>query len=328
MVAEKKIKEVKNISELIQNNKVIGIANIRGIPAKQLQQMRASLRGKVNFRITKNRLLFRALKEANQSTTDIEKLIDNIEDQSAIVFSDINPFKLYKEFENTKTNAPAKGGEISPKDIIVPKGETSFKPGPIVGDLQHAGIPAAIEKGKVIIKKDKVVVKEGKEIPNNVAQMLSRLEIFPMIIGLDLRAAYENGTIFDANILAVDEVEIINKISLASVQTFNLAMFINYVNNITIIPLLQKAHSDAMNLAINGNIITKQTLKHLISKAHNQMLALASNVDEGLDDELQSVLSGSKTETPVIETKETTKEDVEQETDEDEKDSSEDDGKV
>ena len=30
-------------------------------------------------------------------------------------------------------------------DIEVKAGETSFKPGPIVGEFQQAGIPAAIE---------------------------------------------------------------------------------------------------------------------------------------------------------------------------------------
>lgn len=312
MVAQNKITEVQNLTELIQKNKVIGIANVRGIPAKQMQQMRASLRGKINLKISKNRLLFLALKEANKTTTNIEKLIDTINDQSAIIFTEMNPFKLYKELENTKTSAPAKGGEIAPVDIMVPKGETSFKPGPIVGDLQQAGIPAAIEKGKVVIKKDKVLVKEGEEIPKIVAQMLTRLEIFPMVIGLDLKSVYEDGTIFGLDVLAIDETEITNNIGLASAQTFNLAMFINYLNKTTITPLIQKAHSNAFNLAINGNIITKYTVKNLFSKAHNQMLALASNIDDGLDDELKGILSGSKTEKTEVEPQDAKKEKVEE----------------
>ena len=44
--------------------------------------------------------------------------------------------------EATKTPAPASGGELAIEDIVIKEGETSFKPGPIVGDLQKAGIPA------------------------------------------------------------------------------------------------------------------------------------------------------------------------------------------
>ena len=47
---------------------------------------------------------------------------------------------------------PARGGEIAPEDILVKKGETPFKPGPIVSEFQRAGLPAAIEKGKIIRK--------------------------------------------------------------------------------------------------------------------------------------------------------------------------------
>ena len=63
--------------------------------------------------------------------------------------------------EATKSTAPAKPGDIAPEDIIVKEGETPFKPGPIVGELQKAGIPAAIEGGKIVIRKDKVLVEKG-----------------------------------------------------------------------------------------------------------------------------------------------------------------------
>ena len=68
-----------------------------------------------------------------------------------------------------------------------------FKPGPVVGEFQKAGLPAAIEKGKVVIKSDKVLVKSGGQITRDQAQALTKLEIYPMTVGLDLRAAYEEG---------------------------------------------------------------------------------------------------------------------------------------
>ena len=119
---------------------------------------------------------------------DNSLLMSVVDGQCAIVISDLNPFRLFKQLDATKTKMPAKGGETSPEDIEVKAGDTPFKPGPIVGDLQKAGVPAAIEQGKVVIKKDKVLVKEGDEISRDVALVLSKLEIFPMTVGLDLRA--------------------------------------------------------------------------------------------------------------------------------------------
>ena len=47
------------------------------------------------------------------------------------------------------TPAPAKEGQLAPFDIVVPKGPTPFGPGPIIGELQKIGLPAAIEAGKI-----------------------------------------------------------------------------------------------------------------------------------------------------------------------------------
>ncbi|MBI2112759.1 50S ribosomal protein L10, partial [Candidatus Woesearchaeota archaeon] len=35
--------------------------------------------------------------------------------------------------EKNKSNAPAKPGQVAPKDITVKAGATSFAPGPIIG---------------------------------------------------------------------------------------------------------------------------------------------------------------------------------------------------
>ena len=56
-----------------------------------------------------------------------------MEGQSALIFTDMNPFKLFKILEDSKTPAPAKPGAIAPADIVVPRGDTGSAPGPILG---------------------------------------------------------------------------------------------------------------------------------------------------------------------------------------------------
>ena len=106
-------------------------------------------------------------------------LLEQVQDQTAVLAAEGNPFSLYQQFLRTRSPTPARGGEIAPDDILVPAGTTSFKPGPIVGELQHAGFPAAIEKGKVVLKKDTTIVKAGGVISREVAGLLTRLDIFP-----------------------------------------------------------------------------------------------------------------------------------------------------
>src|SRR5256712_12726086 len=204
-VAPYKKQLVEALATRCAQARVVGIANIHGIPAPQFQAIRKKLTGRATITVAKNNLLRLALLQASEKKPALVKLSDTIEGQTAVVTADINPFRLFKELEATKTPAPARGGEVAPEDLWVRAGETPFKPGPVVGELQKAGIPAAIERGKVVIRQDKLMVKAGQRIPREVAQQLARLEIFPLVVGLDLRGAYEAGTVFRREALAVDD---------------------------------------------------------------------------------------------------------------------------
>ncbi len=278
-VAKWKYDEVKQITDVLTQKPVIGLVEISGIPARQLQQMRGNLHGKAIIRSSKNSLILRALDDASKKVKGIEQLKDNLNGQTAIIATDMNPFKLYGKIKSTRTMAPAKGGEIAEHDIEVKKGDTPFKPGPIVGDLQKAGIPAAIQQGKVVIKKDKVIVPSGETIPREVAQMLTRLEIYPIEIGMNLQAVFEDGNIFKEDILDIDVDEFIGKMKTASSDAFNLAVETGWLTTETVQPLLMKAYQNAYTLAMEQGLINKETVKHLISKANLNMQSLKNIVD-------------------------------------------------
>ena len=273
-VAEWKVGEVKALSDLLTKSKVVGIVEIGGIPAPQLQHMRKNLQGVASVRSAKNRLIFRALDQAEKEIKGISSLKEKVTGQTAIITTEMNPFKLFAQLKMSRTNAPARGGETASHDISVKAGETPFKPGPIVGELQKVGIPAAIQEGKVIIKEDKVIVPEGEQITPEIAQMLTRLEINPIEIGMTLHAVFENGSVFSPDILDINMDEFMGQLKTASNNVFNLAIEMGWITKETIQPLLTKAHNDAFTLALEKGIINKETIKHLLSKANAKMLAL------------------------------------------------------
>lgn len=273
-IAEWKQDEVKQLIDLFTNKKVVGIVGIGGIPAPQMQQMRKNLYGTASIRSTKNTLLCKAFDETEKKVKGISGLKDLINGQTAVIATDMNPFKLFSQIKATRTKAPARGGETAAHDIMVKAGDTPFKPGPIVGELQKAGIPAAIQEGKVIIKTDKVVVHQGEKIPKDVAQMLTRLEIFPIDIGMTLHAVFEDGNIFKPDILDINIDEFMGRMKQASSNAFNLAVETGWVNSLTIKPLIIKAHHNAFTIALEKGIVNKETVTRLISKAHANMLAL------------------------------------------------------
>src|SRR2546427_2053504 len=300
-----KVEAVKALVQDFERSPVIGIVNIRGIPAPQLQAMRKQLLGRAALTVTKNNLLRIALKDAASKKAGLEGLADVISDQTAVVTAEINPFRLYKEMEATKTKAPARGGEAAPDDIWVREGDTPFKPGPIVGELQKAGVPAAIERGKVVIKKDKLLVKAGDKIPRDVAQVLTRLEIYPLTVGLDLRGAYEAGTVFGRDVLTIDDATVRADLSLAGRQAFNLSIFAGYPTKQTIPPLLSTAFRRAIALSVESGFPTKESVKFLLAKAAAAALALAARAPGAVDEETRKKLGGAPSRGPAKEPEKT-----------------------
>ena len=292
-VASWKKEAVAGLVTRINKGEIVGIVDVRGVPAQAFQTIRANLRDKAEITVLNNSLSKIALQEAAKNRKGLEQLIDAVDGQCAIVTTSLNPFRLYKQLDATKTKMAAKGGEISPEDIEVKAGETAFKPGPIVGELQKAGVPAAIEQGKVVIKKDKLLVKKGDKIPRDVALVLGKLEIFPLTVGLDLSAAFEDGMVYKKDVLAVDVTVILNNVKLAAAGAMNLAVFISYPTKQSIRPMLANAHYKAINLAVNAEIANKETIKIMLAKANAQMLSLASKVPAALDDEPKGALSNA-----------------------------------
>ncbi len=317
-VADWKKEKVADLENLINSHEIVGIVNLADIPAPQLQTMRKSLSGKAVLRMSRKNFIKIALD--NSDKEEVVGLEEYLDGQPAMVFTEMNPFKLFKILEDSKTEAPAKAGSIAPADIVVPAGDTSFPPGPILGELQQAGIPAKIDKGSIVVTDDAVVVEEGEPVPKNVADILTKLEIYPMEVGMDLLAVCEGNTVYTSEVLAIDEEETKTSLATAYQNAINLSVFAGIFNSESAPLLIQKAARDAMNLAINANILTSETTDKILSKAYSQMLAVASELsDEALDDDLREKLSSTavaaapaedNTEEPVEEEEEEEEEEV------------------
>lgn len=319
-IAPWKIEEVDKLKKLLKEGSVIALADMMEVPAAQLQEIRDKIRGKMILRMSRNTLIKRAIEEVAKETNNPEfaKLADHIARGAAIIVTDMNPFKLYKTLEDSKTPAPIKGGAIAPSDIVVKKGSTGMPPGPFLGELKSAGLPAVIEKGKIAIREDTVIVKEGEVVPHKVAVVLSALGIKPTKVGLDLLAAYEDGIIYTPDVLKIDEDEFIEKIQKAFNSAFNLSVNAAIPTADTIETILQKAFRDAKAVSIESAFLTDKTTDDILGKAYSQMLAVASEVgDEALDDDLKEKLS-STTSSVVVGEEESKEEEKEEEKKEEE----------
>ncbi len=224
--------------------------------------------------VAPNSAIRHALERASTKRASLKPLLDKVEDQTALLSAEGNPFSLHYELTRTRTPTPARGGEVAPNDILVPAGTTSFKPGPIVGELQHAGFPAAIEKGKVVLKKDTLIVHAGQTISREVAGLLTRLDILPLEVGLTLRAVVDGDTYYPPEVLAVDLDAKRADLTRAVRAGLVLAVEIGYTTPSSIRMILTKAHRRALGLAITAGYPTKETIAPLFAQAIREAAAV------------------------------------------------------
>lgn len=272
--------QVEEYVKLIKEYPIVGAVNMEGLPTSQLQVMREKLRSGVVLKVGKKSLIKIALEQAKSDKKGLGDLEPFLKGMPALLFTKDNPFKLFKVLKDNKSSAPAKGGQTAPNDIIVKAGPTSFVPGPIIGELGGFGIKTSVENGKLAIQADAVVAKEGDVLSAGLAAILSRLGIEPMEVGLDLRAVYDDGTIYTKSVLDVDEDKIRNDAELFAVQAFNLAMSAGILVTETVEPMIGKAASEAKALALELGILTKDTVGEILAKAEAQATTLKSNIKE------------------------------------------------
>jgi large subunit ribosomal protein L10 len=285
---------VASLEEIIRNNRTVAVVRVDRIPGVQLQSIRSSLRDHLTFKVAKKTLIKIALENVKDEMPNIQKLEDAIDGQAAILGSDLSPFSLFKVLSSKVQPMPAKGGEEAPEDIKIQAGETPFPPGPIVGELGRVGIPAAIDKGKVLIRKNVTPVKKGDTISRDLAQVLTKLEIFPFQVGVVLDGAWEDGLFYSPSDLDIDMDAYKQNLTYGAQMAFNLAVFTAYMTPQTAVPILQKARMQALSLATSAGILTKDTTDLILSKAYGGMLALARLMSaEALDEDLQALVAGA-----------------------------------
>ena len=283
-IAPKKLEEVKYLKEQIAKYNVIGLVSMEKIDAKSITKLRKALRGRVVMRMSKKRLIKRALAETKKP--NLEKLVDEIKGSSALIFTDMNPIELSQFLDKSATKGPAKAGDVAPEDIVVPAGDTRIPPGPIISEFSTIlKLPTMIKDGTINIREDTVTHEKGESIDLKQALLLKRLGIEPMTVTLDFYCAWENGDILPRSVLHLDEQKILNDFASGAQHGLNVAMALKMITPTTIVPLVSQAaqHANAIALNIPGLFIPSM-IPQYVAKAF-RIASQVNNVALGIEPE-------------------------------------------
>src|SRR4030042_5786598 len=169
-VSAAKKETVKELADLISKKRTILIASIKNIPASQFQEITKKLRGKAIVKVPKKNLIIRALDSSKDE--HVKQIEEQVKENVAVLFSDIDCFELAAELVRNKTPAKAKAGQEAPEDIEIPAGPTELVPGPAISELGALGIQIQIDKGKINIKEPKIIAHKGTKISTGAADIM------------------------------------------------------------------------------------------------------------------------------------------------------------
>jgi len=277
-VLDAKSAEVEAIKDLLQEYKFIGVASLQKVRATQLQELKKNLSGKVYMRVLKNTLMKLAIDELGKE--NLQKLEAYLAGSNILLFTNLNPFKLALLLERGKVKTTAKSGDIAAMDVVIPAGNTGQPPGPIISQLNAAGLPTRIESGSVWVSKDTLVVRKGEAINERLAGVLSKLGVKAVEAGLAMQAVYDEGLIIVGNQLKVDVDGTRKSLEQSTAEAFALSLTLAYPTSENIAALLQIAHQKAFALSLGAAIPTKETIGDLIRKAQAELLSLNNAVEK------------------------------------------------
>ncbi|MFH0955560.1 MAG: 50S ribosomal protein L10 [Candidatus Micrarchaeota archaeon] len=281
--------EFVSLQKLAKEYPVIALANIEGFPADLFQRLRKKLSGKAIIKVSKRLVIQRALKESGIKSKEFPEYARRM---TAVIFTKLSPFELAHFLKKNKGSTGAKAGQIAPEDITVPAGDTGLPPGPALTDLKNAGLKVKMMGPTIHVDADTIVAKAGQLITPAVANVLSKLNIKPIKVGLNLTAVLEGDTVYLPAVLDIDEEQMLANLQTAYMSALGLALEIGYMTPATVEIMVGRAFKASKAVALKGKIVnqyTKDELSEGESKAAKE--EAKSEAKEAVPEEKRSKLN-------------------------------------
>ena len=266
MLKSEKIKFVKDAKADLKKYKTVAVMPIEAVPDRLVQKIRNRLKPDSKFIIARKTLIMRILEGSNGR----DKLVPDIKGNIALILSNDDPLELYSKVSSSPIKLSAKPNQIAPGDINIESGETSILPGQAVTDLKTAGIDVKIDKGKVVISKSKVLVTKGTKITTPISKALKMLDIQPFSASGRLTSAFNEGIIFNENVLKVNQEFVIAEVSRIFSAANALTIQIKYVTPYNVPMFIGKAVNEAIALGVDAKIYEKEIVQKLLGIASLQ----------------------------------------------------------
>lgn len=273
-----KTETLAKVEELAKKYDTIIVSKLHKVRASQLMLLRKNFKGELVMLVAKNNIASLGLKKAGISHAD--EFLEKLSGQNALIFTNMNPFKLYLNLEKSKVNLPARAGDVASDEIVVPAGNTGIPPGPVLSEFKEANVSTRIESGSIYVSKDSVVARPGDTISPKLAGLLSRLNLKPIKAGMSIFMASSGGLLLLQKDISIDLEQYRADVSRAAAEAMSLALEASYTTPETMPLLLAKGFKGAKEVAKLSGYVTSETADAVLGLAEAQAKAVLNLVKQ------------------------------------------------
>jgi len=246
------VEKLKDAVHAYKNVLIVGVDNVG---SNQMQKVRVALRGKAVVLMGKNTLIRKILRDMveEEKLNKLEALIPNVVGNMGFVFTNSNLSDIRKTILESKVPASAKSGTFAPADVFIPPGPTGLDPGQ-TNFFQALNIATKIVKGSIEIVSEVHLIKKGERVTMSHVAMLDKMNVRPFFYGFKVLTVYEDGTVYSADVLDMDQSALMDKFLGGVRKLAALSLAIGYPTAASVSHILNNAFKKLVAISLATEI--------------------------------------------------------------------------
>lgn len=247
---QRKRNYINKLIKLTEEYKKIILVVSDNVNSNQMTAIRKAVLGRAIILMGKKTLMRKAVDEQKEKNPKLLELKKYLNHNIGLVFTNDDVGEIRRIVQENKNLTPARQGQISPCEVIIPKGNTGMEPTK-TGFFQALDIPTKITKGTVEIVNDFTILRKGQKVGNSESVLLQMLDIKPFKYGLECTHIYDDGVVFDSSVLDMKD-ETYEKIFQEAISNItNVSLGTGYPIQASVPIVLSSALSDILSVFVS-----------------------------------------------------------------------------
>jgi large subunit ribosomal protein LP0 len=198
------------LEEAIRNHSKWLLVNADNVSSLQFAKIRQQLRGQAVIVMGKNTMMKKVIRGLLEDYPDYERVLPLLVKNVGFIFTNGDLKAIRDVVLENKVAAPARAGALAPVDVIVPAQNTGMGPEK-TSFFQALNIQTKISRGSIEIVSDVHLLKPGDIVGQSESTLLNMLKISPFSYGLKVNTCFDDGSVFDQEVLDITEEDIIKR---------------------------------------------------------------------------------------------------------------------